>query len=57
MPFMQLLDEKREIAWKDYDLKKRDITVHKNQLIERLTNLADATIDDNEGFLIEWFIK
>lgn len=57
MPFMQLLDEKREIAWKDYDLKKRDITVHKNQLIERLTNLADATIDDNEGFLIEWIIK
>ncbi|MGL5228232.1 MAG: helicase-related protein, partial [Bacteroidales bacterium] len=53
----QQLDEKREVAWREYDLKKREISEHKNRLIERLTDLADAIVDDSEGFVIEWIVK
>ena len=53
----QQLDEKREVAWKEYDSKKREISEQKNKLIDRLSELADSSVNEVDSFMIEWIIK
>ena len=53
----QQLDEKREVDWKEYDSKKREISEQKNKLIDRLSELADSSVNEVDSFMIEWIIK
>lgn len=51
------LNEKRDLAWKEYDEKREMLKSNKNALISQLYELADGKIEIVDSFLIQWKIN
>jgi len=49
--------EKRDKAWRDYDEKREELKKEKNKLIQSLYQLADQQIEIIDEFSIKWTIN
>lgn len=52
-----VLNEKRDIAWREFDEKKTQLKANKNELIKKLYDLAEAKVEIVDEFSIKWKIK
>ena len=52
-----VLNEKRDLAWKEYDEKREKLKSDKNALISQLYELADGKMEIVDEFMIKWRIK
>lgn len=52
-----VLNEKRDLAWKDYDEKRERLKSEKNILISQLYELADGKMETIDDFIVKWIIK
>ena len=52
-----LLNERRDSAWRDYDQQRRELKQKKNEFIAELRNLADAHSEVVDEFTINWKIE
>ena len=51
-----ILVEKRDNAWRDYDRKRESLKQDKNKLVQTLYALADQQLEVVDEFVIEWKI-
>lgn len=51
------LNEKRDLAWREYDEKREKLKSDKNVLISQLYELADGKMETVDEFMIKWKIK
>ena len=52
-----VLNEKRDMAWREYDEKREKLKSDKNVLISQLYELADGKMETVDEFMIKWKIK
>lgn len=52
-----ILNEKRDLAWKEYDEKREKLKSDKNVLISQLYELADGKMEIVDEFMIKWRIS
>lgn len=51
------LNEKRDIAWREFDEKKTQLKSEKNKLVTKLYDLAEAKVETVDEYSIRWRIK
>lgn len=51
------LNEKRDVAWREFDEKKTQLKADKNKLVTKLYDLAEAKVETVDEFSIKWRIK
>ncbi len=51
------LNEKRDIAWREFDKKKTQLKADKNKLVTKLYDLAEAKVETVDEYSIKWRIK
>jgi hypothetical protein len=51
-----VLHEKRDLAWQEYDKRREDLKADKNKIIDNLYDLADGKIEVVDEFTIKWKI-
>jgi len=51
------LNEKRDIAWREFDEKKAQLKAKKNELIRKLYDLSEAKVETVDEFSIKWRVK
>jgi hypothetical protein len=52
-----ILNEKRDLAWKEYDEKREKLKSDKNVLISQLYEFADGKMKIVDEFMIKWRIR
>lgn len=52
-----ILNEKRDLAWKEYDEKREKLKFDKNVLISQLYELADGKMEIVDEIMIKWRIR
>lgn len=51
------LNEKRDVAWHEFDKKKSQLKDEKNKLIKKLYDIAEAKVEIVDEFAIKWRIN
>lgn len=51
------LNEKRDVAWREFDEKRTQLKADKNKLVTKLYDLAEAKVETVDEFSIKWRIK
>lgn len=52
-----VLNDKRDVAWREYDEKREELKTEKNRLITHLYEMADGNIEVVDEFLIKWRVR
>lgn len=51
------LNEKRDVAWYEFDEKKTQLKADKNKLVTKLYDLAEVKVETVDEFSIKWRVK